>query len=44
MKKFYEMPELEVSELLIEDILTASNDDEDLDDNEVVMDGESLFD
>ncbi len=45
MKKFYKSPELEVTELLTEDILTASydNDDSDSADNEVVIDGESLF-
>lgn len=37
MKKFYAKPELEVTELLAEDILTASE-------NEVEMDGKDLFD
>ena len=36
MKKFYTKPELEVTELLAEDILTASE-------NEVEMDGSDLF-
>ena len=37
MKKFYTKPELEVTELLAEDILTASLE------NEVEMDGSDLF-
>ena len=44
MKKLYFMPEFEATELLFEDILTTSNDDEDLAEDEVVMDGDSLFD
>ena len=44
MKKFYEIPEIEISELLIEDILTSSNDDTDESEDEVIMDGEGLFD
>jgi len=39
MKKFYTSPELEVTELLAEDILTASTDLSD----EVEMDGSDLF-
>lgn len=38
MKKFYTSPELEVTLLLAEDILSASLD------NEVEMDGKDLFD
>ena len=38
MKKLYASPELEVTLLLAEDILTASPD------NEVEIDGEGLFD
>ena len=37
MKKFYTKPELEVTELLAEDILTANLE------NEVEMDGSDLF-
>ena len=37
MKKFYTKPELEVTELLAEDILTGSLE------NEVEMDGSDLF-
>lgn len=40
MKKLYASPELEVTLLLAEDILTASPDT----DNEVEIDGEGLFD
>ena len=43
MKKFYEMPELEVTELLVEDILTTSNDDDNISEDEVIMNGDSLF-
>ena len=43
MKKTYAMPEFEVLELLVEDILTSSNDDTDEVENEVVMNGDSLF-
>ena len=43
MKKFYEMPELEVTELLVEDILTTSNDDDTISEDEVIMNGDSLF-
>ena len=39
MKKFYTSPELEVTVLLAEDILTASSEL----DNEVEMDGGDLF-
>lgn len=38
MKKFYNTPELEVTLLLAEDVLTASLEDE------VEIDGEGLFD
>lgn len=40
MKKFYTKPELEVTELLAEDILTVSVD---LTENEVEINGDSLF-
>lgn len=43
MKKSYFKPELEVTELMLEDILTASNDDDDISDDEVIMNGDSLF-
>lgn len=39
MKKFYSKPELEVTELLAEDILSASSELE----TEVEMDGSDLF-
>ena len=43
MKKIYTQPELEVLELLTEDILSASNGDSDMLDDEVTLDGEDLF-
>ena len=43
MKKSYFKPELEVTELMLEDILTASNDDDDISNDEVIMNGDSLF-
>lgn len=43
MKKFYTKPELEVTELLAEDILTASNDDTGILDDEVTVDIGDLF-
>lgn len=43
MKKFYTQPELEVTELLAEDILSVSNDDTGLLDDEVSIDGGDLF-
>ena len=43
MKKSYFKPELEVTELMLEDILTASNDDDNLSEDEVIMNGDSLF-
>ena len=43
MKKSYFKPELEVTELMLEDILTASNDDDNISNDEVVMNGDSLF-
>ena len=43
MKKSYFKPELEVTELMLEDILTASNDDDNISEDEVIMNGDSLF-
>lgn len=43
MKKFYTKPELEVTELLAEDILTASNGDTGLLEKEVTVDVGDLF-
>ena len=44
MKKFYEVPEIEVTELSVEDILNGSNDDDNISNDEVIMNGDSLFD
>lgn len=43
MKKFYTQPELEVLMLLTEDVLSASNGDTDILDDEVTIDGDDLF-
>lgn len=43
MKKTYFKPEFEVTELMLEDILNGSNDDDNISNDEVIMNGDSLF-